>query len=87
MYYLVRPRDGAERSFAISTMAKGQISHHKLEQPTEDGSWAVAGKPVKSGKLLADATTVVVEQLRRTAGCALVVPVMVVPVMAGDTYC
>ena len=39
LHYLVRPRAGAERSFAISVIAKGKLSHHKLEQPKEGGSW------------------------------------------------
>ena len=78
MHYLVRPRAGAERSFAVSTMAKGRISHQKLDQPAEGGPWVTNGKPVTSGKRLTDATEVVVEQLGRKAGC----PALTVPVMA-----
>ena len=84
MYYLVRPRPGPERSFAISSVANGKLAHMKLEQPTAGGSWVANGKPVRSGKRITDATTAVVEQLGRLAGCATVVPVLVGPTFDSD---
>ena len=75
--FLVRPRAGKERSFAISSLAHGACAHELVEQSVAGGRFSVNGKPVMGGQTLETAVNVVVAQLCRKHRCQRTMPVLV----------
>ena len=60
--FLVRPRAGKERSFAIRSLAHGACAHELVEQSVAGGRFSVNGKPVMGGQTL--------ETAGQRGGCA-----------------
>ena len=73
MLFLVRPRAGKERSFALSALTPngGQINQLLEQQP--GGTFVTAGgKAVGDARMLAEAVPVLLAQLCETHGCRAV---------------